>query len=191
MKATSKVPKDETEVPAPDTVMINHYAWVYADTRRMVAHSVSILEAEMADAKRRHLPDIRKLVGVQASAEADLHAAVAARPDLFTRPKTRILHGIKFGWTKQKGKISWDDPAKVVKAIRRLFPRRFKSLVKTTEAPIKTALNALSAADLKKLGVTVGSDTDTVTIAPIDSEIDKLVKTLLASARDAAGDGES
>ena len=52
-------------------------------------------------------------------------------------------------------------------------------LIKTVETPQKKALEKLSAAELKKLGVTVGDDEDVVVVRSMDSEIDKIVKLLL------------
>lgn len=191
MKAEHRTTMKGPAAPAPDMDTIEKRAKAYADARADLAALVSLAEAEIGTVRRKHLAEIRRRVGEAAAAEADLHAAVAARRDLFVRPKTRILHGIRLGWVKNKGRVTYADPARVVKAIRRHMPRRFKDLVKVTETPIKAALNKLPGADLRKLGVSVGDDDDAVSIAPVDSAVDRIVEALLAGAKDDPGEGEA
>ena len=111
-----------------------------------------------------------------------LHASVEASADLFQKPKSRLLHGIRLGFAKAKGKLVIDDEATVVRLIRRHLPNRFADLVKVTEKPLKDPLSRLTGDELKKLGVRVESDTDEAFVKPADSEIDKLVDALLDSA---------
>lgn len=183
MKAKHRATKSSPSLPEPDMETIEERTKVFAEARANLTSRVTLAETELGVLKRKHLPDIRRLVGEAAAAEADLHAAVAARRDLFTRPKTRILHGIRVGWVKGKGKLTYPDPQRVVKAVRKHMPRKFKTLVKVSETPVKPALSKLSAAELKKLGVSVGSVADVVTIAPVDSAVDKIVDALMDGAR--------
>lgn len=152
----------------------------YSDSRRELAENARALEEAIAAEKRRRLPSIRALIEEAASRKAAVKAAVEESPGLFKRPKTRIFHGVRVGFAKAKGKITFPaGPEAVVKFIRRIFPERFESLVKTTETPIKSALNQLSGADLKRIGVAIGEDVDSVVVAPTDSEIEKLIDALL------------
>lgn len=168
----------------PTLADIEMIAGAYSAARADLAKKVEQRQSAVAAVDARHMPDIRFKAAVAESVKEDLHNAVAARRDLFKRPKTRILHGIRVGWKKQKGKVTVADPARVVKAIRKHLPRKFKTLVKVTETPVKTELNKLAAADLRKLGVSVGDAGDAVTIAPVDSDVEKLVQALLDGAKD-------
>jgi hypothetical protein len=53
-------------------------------------------------------------------------------------------------------------------------------LIKITKKPIAKALADLDVSDLKRIGCRVEATGDIVVIASTDSEVDKLVKALLA-----------
>ena len=57
-------------------------------------------------------------------------------------------------------------------------------LIKPTRKPIAKALVDLDVGDLKKLGCRVEATGDVVVIAPAKSDVDKLVKTLLAEGEE-------
>jgi len=150
-----------------------------AGARMMLKERVQALEAEVAALKRKQLPAIRKWAEAAAENQLALHDAIKESPESFVKPRTMILHGIRFGYQKQKGEISWEDEAKVVMLIRKHFPEQEEMLIKVTETPVKKALGRLPAADLKKLGVTVDNDTDEVFIKATDSDIDRIVEAIL------------
>jgi hypothetical protein len=105
---------------------------------------------------------------------------LTGHPELFERPRTMTLHGIRLGYAKGKGKITWEDDAKVVAAIRRTFARDTSDrLIAITERPVKDALASLPAAELRRLGVQVEEAGDYVFIKASDSEVDKLVAQIL------------
>ena len=151
----------------------------FSDARQNLIDLVQELEERTEAIKKEALPAIRRAVGKAADREKKLRAAIEEASELFTKPKTRIFHDIRVGYMKSKGGLSWDDMDQVLKLIKKHFPDEADILIKTSETPSKTALAVLSAADLKKLGVTVSDDTDEVVIKPTDSEIDKLINALL------------
>lgn len=167
-----------------DMEKIEALAKDYATKRDELAAAVNGCEDDIRVIKRRHLPVIKRKAAAAAAVKSVLQDAVESRPDLFKRPKTRILHGIKVGWMKQKGKITFASAERVVKLIQRHLPERFEELVKVSETPLKGPLGRLSGAELKKIGVQVGDDSDQVVVAPADSEIDKLVDALLDGAEE-------
>jgi hypothetical protein len=90
------------------------------------------------------------------------------------------LHGIRLGYQKGKGKITWDDDAKVIAAIRRTFTKATAdTLISVIEKPAKDALANLPAAELRRLGVQVEAAGDAIYIKAADSEVDKLVARIL------------
>ena len=97
-----------------------------------------------------------------------------------------MLHGLKLGYQKGKGKIEWEDDDQVVKLIRRHFPDQFDVLIKTAERPIKDALASLTAAELRKIGVTVEETGDVVFVKDSTGNVDKLVKALLKGVQEDA-----
>jgi len=140
---------------------------------------VNELEAEIADCKRNHLPEIRRLIGVVQEHRAALLDAVHASPEVFAKPKSRVFHRIKVGWRKAGGKVVVADEAKVVAAIKRLFPRRTGDLINVTERVDKKAVAELPGAELKKLGVQLTEDVDEAFVKPVDGEIEKLAAALV------------
>ncbi|MEN6375350.1 MAG: host-nuclease inhibitor Gam family protein [Smithella sp.] len=151
----------------------------FAATREILAERVRKIEDIIAKVRKHRLPGIKSAVNTVIEKQAALKAALEEGRSLFVRPKTMIMHGIKVGFQKAKGKISWADDDQVVKLIKKHLPDQADVLIKTTEKPIKDALANLSAADLKRIGVTVDDTTDQVVIKSTDSEIDKFVEALL------------
>jgi hypothetical protein len=151
----------------------------YAASRDNLAEKVNDLESEIALLKKQGLPAIRRAAESAAMKEQALRDAIKAHPLMFIKPRTKVMHGIKFGYQKERGKLSWEDEERVVALIKKHFPEDLEFLVKTEEKPQKKALEKLSAADLKKLGIAVGDDQDVPVVRSMDSEIDKIVKLLL------------
>lgn len=156
----------------------------FSEARRALAEKVHDIEDQMNAIKRRYLSALRKLIEAAAERSALLKSAIEESPELFEKPRTFIFHGVKVGMQKQKGELLWDDNDKVVELIKKYFKDQVDMLIKTVETPLKKPLAQLSAADLKKLGVTVEKDSDVVVIKSTDSEIDKLVSALLKDAED-------
>jgi hypothetical protein len=157
------------------------------DKLRMLAtHANTALE----DVKRSHLPALRDALTAVAEREAKLREAVQASPEeLWRRSKTRTIHGVKVGWAKQRGRVEFDDETKVVERIRKLLPKdQAELLIRVREAVHKPAVYDLTGADLKRLGISISDDCDTVLVKDLASELDRAIEALLAQA--AAVDGE-
>lgn len=156
----------------------------FADAHADLAESVRALNDAIDDLKRRHLPIIKKHVARTAQAHDALKADIERAPHLFIKPRTINLRGVVIGFEKSKGKITFadNDEATVIKLIKRHFPDQAELLIRTKESANKTALADLSAADLKKLGVTITDTGDRVVIKPTDNGVEKLVKQFLADA---------
>ncbi|MBI5770798.1 MAG: host-nuclease inhibitor Gam family protein [Verrucomicrobia bacterium] len=152
----------------------------YADERSTVATRVQTYEDQVRATQRRFVPGIKTAAAQAAAAQARLVAAIEKHPELFAKPRTLTLHGIKLGFQKGKGKIEWDDDEKVLAAIARNYPAPVaETLIITTRTPAKDALAQLPAADLRKLGVTITDAGDFVVVKATDSEVDKLVAKIL------------
>ncbi|MCA1971819.1 MAG: hypothetical protein LDL44_03195 [Caenispirillum sp.] len=154
----------------------------FAEVRRDLSAEIAALEAEIAELKRRRLPAIRILVGQARAAEADLRSTIEQGRDLFQRPKTIVMHGIKVGLGKGRGRLEYADAAHVVKLIRKHFPDKIDELVKVEESPVKGALNQMSAAELRKIGVTVVEAGEEVVVKATDGDVEKIVDALLKDA---------
>lgn len=165
---------------------ISKRAEVYASARSLLSDKVTALNDGIAALRKDYIPGIKRAVAKAAEAEAALHALIEAHPDCFTKPKTQVFSGVKVGFQKGKGTISFEDADAVVARIKKHLPDQADVLIKSKETPVKDALAQLSATDLKKIGVTVSEAGDQVVIKPVDSEVDKMVDALLKNATEEA-----
>ena len=151
----------------------------YADLRGRVSERVRNYEEGIAELKKQHLRGIKQAAVAAAEKESELRAAIEISPELFEQPRSLTMHGIKFGFQKQKGSITYEDEDKVLSLIHKHLPGLADNLIKTEEKLLKNSLATLNASDLKKLGVEIKESGDAVLIKSVDSDIDKLVNALL------------
>lgn len=150
--------------------------------RDELAARIDRLNDEIALWQTRLMPGIRTKVNCVAGQHSLLYAAIDESRDLFHKPKSITVHGYTIGLRKGRGGLTWEDDDQVVSLIEKRLPEKADLLIKTTKTPIKSALNELDVADLKKIGCQVEDTGDVVHIKPTDGAVDKLVKALLKSA---------
>lgn len=167
---------------------IDARAKALASARTALNDRVTALHEELTLAKNRKLPGIKSAVAAAKEAESLLEQAITAAPQLFDTTRTIVVHGLKVGFMKGRGKIEWADEKTVVDRIKKLFPDQREVLVKTVETVRKKALGGLKAEELKRLGCTVREAGDFIYIAPVDDTVEKLVTRLLKE--DTAEDAE-
>ena len=161
---------------------IERSAKKYADARDALATIVEDMNQSIENIKRSNIKRLKKAVADAAEQHDALKALIETAPGCFIKPRSVVFHGIKLGYQKGKGKIEWDDADQVVRLIKKHFPEQADVLVATTERPAKDALAQLTAAELKKLGISVTDGGDAVFIKPADSAVDKMVDALLRDA---------
>jgi len=157
----------------------------YSDARATLAGRVGELNEAIDALKRRALPLIKHAVAAAMEKKSRLEAGIQGKPELFRSPRTVVLFGIKIGMQKVRTGIGWEEDDQVVKLIRKHFPEQAETLIKTKETPVKSALNLLTVAELKKVGVSVTEGGDQVVIKATDTEVDKLVAKLLEEEKEA------
>lgn len=158
---------------------IEQHAKQHAAARSVLTERMKAYRDEVEALKRRKLPGIKSAVFEVSQTHFALHNAINTERELFDKPKTRVLHGIKCGLQKAKGKLSFRNAAGVIKLIKKHFADQAEVLIKSKETLVKKALQNLPATDLKKIGCTITETSDEVFIASTDSDIDKLVEALL------------
>lgn len=151
----------------------------YASARAELGERLAKLRDEQEASKRRLMQGIKNALGRFTAAHDELKSTLLESQSEFTKPKTRVFENIKVGFMKQPGKISFADPARTIALIEKLMPQQAELLIDTKKKPIKPALGKLPATDLKKLGVSVGDDTDEPFIKATDGDIDKLIDALI------------
>lgn len=170
---------------------IESLAKQHAADRAQLGDRMRSLQEEIDSCKRRRLPGIKAALSAAKDSRLRLHALISEAPGEFVKPRTRILHGIKLGFAKGRGVLRFSHRADlVIRLIRKHFPDKADVLIRTTEAPVKKALQQLPAVDLKKIGGAIQGTGDVVVIEPADSELDKLVDALLGEPNEQLGDDE-
>lgn len=154
----------------------------YAEAREHLAGIVAAMNEGIEAIKRDNMKRLKKAVNEAAEHHDALKTLIETAPECFVKPRSVVLHGIKLGFQKGKGKIEWDDADQVVRLIKKHYPEQADVLIATSEKPAKEALANLTAAELKKLGVSVTDGGDAVFIKPADSAVDKMVDALLKDA---------
>ena len=161
---------------------IERSAKKYAEAREHLAGIVAAMNEGIEAIKRDNMKRLKKAVNEAAEHHDALKALIETAPECFVKPRSVVLHGIKLGFQKGKGKIEWDDADQVIRLIKKHFPEQAEVLIATSEKPAKEALAQLTAAELKKLGISVTDGGDAVFIKPADSAVDKMVDALLRDA---------
>lgn len=150
----------------------------YAKARDALEDTADEIKELQRKAVASRMRGLRNRIAEAAAARDALQAAIEARPDLFVRPRTVAVDGVKFGYRKQAGAIDLGDEAKAIERLRKLFPAREASTVNVRETLDKKALRKLPAADLARIGVTIGDPGDAVVIEVAPSDVEKLIAFL-------------
>lgn len=147
----------------------------YAKARSTLVERVEHLETAMARLKRRRLNGIRRAACRERGARERLAAAILEHSDLFTRPKTVTIHGVRIGLRKGREQVVFRDSGQVLRLIRRHLAEQAETLIRTTESPVKSALARLPEKDLRKIGVGLVCASEEVVIRSVDPDVEKLV----------------
>lgn len=159
-----------------------------AEERARMNGVVTALNLAVKELMTDRLPEVRAAIDAAAQSWAELEVMLRENPQLFVKPRTVTVDGIKVGYEKGKGGLEIPNPAKTVELIKRHLADQVDLLIDTRETPAKAALQQLPAADLKRVGVNVRDTGDRVVIRPADTELDKLVKALVGEAVDEASE---
>ena len=160
---------------------------------RRYAEELNALDAlteRIQYARRKAVHDklqaLKQCVSRVSACKDEITDALASAPALFEKPRTRSFDGIKVGFRKQKGKVVLDDePATILRIRERLPVEQAELLIRIKESVVKEAVNDLTAADLKRLGIRLTQDTDEPVINAARTDLDKLVDALLEDGAEA------
>ncbi len=157
---------------------IGRLARAYADAREALAEVAEEVRAVQRQAVRGRLRALRARAARASAAREALAEAVDANRELFGKPRTRTVDGVKFGLRKSPGRIEGDAAAAVARIEARL-PEQAARLVRTRKELVKTALLTLPAKELAALGVAVVDTEDRVVAQAAADDVDRLVDALL------------
>lgn len=168
---------------------IDTLARVARKARTLLTDRVASLQADLAAAQKRRREGIIDAASQAAQAEAELLAAVQSSPELFVKPKSMILHGLKCGYRKGSGSVEWTiDDDKLIERLKKRFgdlSPEVEQCVEVVEKIDSDGLRELDGKDLAALGVTIEGTGDVPFVKAADTELDKLVKAILKAGQPA------
>lgn len=150
------------------------------------------IAALVAPVAERHRPGLETAAEARARAQETLMAMLEAAPALFDGKKRSLsVDGVRAGYRKAEDTIDWDDDAQVVARIRSLIPDQEAILVRTVENLVVDAVAQPDATTQRKIGVrrVPGIDQPFITVG--ESDVDKLVKTILAGITSRVGEDDA
>ena len=153
----------------------------YAYTVGDLDAGVQALQAAMRTLKQKHLPALKRSAESAAKARTALKDALGESRELFAgKRRSVVLHGVKVGFKKDKGKVEMSDEAAVIARIRKLLPaNQAELLIRVEESVHKPAVYDLSVEDLKRLGIEIKDTGDQPVMKLVNSDVEKLVDALL------------
>jgi hypothetical protein len=167
---------------------IQKRAEALSKTRDTLSALLQALQAGIAVVQAGHMPDIKRVARQITKQHTELQELIRANPALFVKPRTHIVDGLKFGMQKKVGTLSWEDDTKLcdrihgLVATEALTDEQADMLINVTEKPVAKALEKLDGKILKRLGVTLGADTDEPIIKSVDSDVEKAVNAVIKDA---------
>jgi hypothetical protein len=181
--------------PTPELSKIRDAAQVLAAKHRLLTDLAAAQQASIAQAIEPITRQYRGAIDAAAAEEAEAHAAlvrlVEAAPALFKKPRSITVDGVKTGYRKEEDSLDWSDEAAVIARIENLLPESADLLVRTEATLVKDALGQLTDAHLQRIGVRKVLGADRAFVAIGESDLDKLVKTILADAARRQGEDDA
>ena len=168
-----------------------------ADARRESVARATALETAISQAITPiyacHRPGIDIAAEEEAAAKADLLDLVCAAPQLFQRPRSLTVDGVKAGYRKEEDGLTWEDDAQVIARIRALPELQDLAavLIRTEESLNVAALAELDGRQRRQIGVSLVHGVDKPFVGFTDSDVEKLVKNILTDAAKRQGEDEA
>lgn len=167
-----------------------------ADAHRgSVAHATA-LEHALAQAATpiyaAHRAGIDAAAAEEAEANAELQRLIDAAPQLFYRPRSITVDGVKCGYRKDQDGIEYDDEAAVIARIRALpeLAEMAPVLIRTEEHLNREAIDMIDPLQRRRAGIRSVTGADQSFIAFSDTDVEKLVKAIMADASKRQGEDE-
>ena len=112
------------------------------------------LQGNLDTVKNGSMAEIKRVARQVAREHNELVAAINAHPELFEKPRTYVVEGIKFGMQASQGSLEWADDDKVCERIAALAAAgdipadQVELLVTVTKKPGENAVDVAGAVRL-------------------------------------------
>lgn len=154
----------------------HHYAGKRDELREIAARC----KIEVDAIRERYRAEIRAAASDAAVAHDGLVQLIDQHRTLFDKPRTRLFSGIQVGLRKTPGRVSFDDPKRVIELIRKKLPDIAERLIRTKEEPNREAIKELEPRQLASIGASLVDTGDEIVINHASDEIDALIAALTA-----------
>ncbi len=151
----------------------------FAKAKRELDEIMAEIKADTEELKKKYVARIRKVMGQVTEKHGDLYREIAENRDLFQKPRTQVIDGVKVGLTKGKGTLEVTDEQQTIAAIEEQLPRQAKLLIRIEKTLIKPAVKKLPAETLAAIGAEIVDKEDKVVIEEVDTQINKVLTSLL------------
>lgn len=182
---------------APTLTQIRETAQRLADAHRESISRAAALEsainAVITPIYASHRAGIDAAAEEEAAAKAELQRLIDAAPQLFGKPRSITQDGVKTGYRKSEDTLDWDDDATVIARIRALpeLADLAPVLIRTEETLNIAALAELDGNARRKVGIRLIPGIDQPFITFTDSDVEKMVKAILADASKRQGEDDA
>ncbi|MBL4783017.1 MAG: hypothetical protein JKX92_12315 [Porticoccaceae bacterium] len=163
---------------------IESLATKHANNVDKLAELARTVNEEIEACTHRASKRLQSLAAKCVGSEQLLEEAIEDHPELFEKPRTLVLRGLKLGYAKGRDKLEFEEE-KTIELIDRHFPELAQALIKTVRKSVTTALGNLQPAQLKKIKVDVVEGDDTVVLKVADTATNKLVSGYIAAGKKA------
>jgi translation elongation factor EF-1beta len=140
-----------------------------------LAHIISVAESlgEISDIIGKHIEALERQINAvrmefykkilpmsrqYSQQRKELEKLIERNPQLFVKPRTIEVNGIKFGMKKSKGKIIVHDSDKTLEKIKTLLKDKKEFLIEQKEVLLKSGLAQLSDHEMEAVGVSREAD---------------------------------
>ena len=130
------------------------------------------------------VPQVRRAARHLASIRSELITALESSRDLFEKPRTRTIEGVKIGFRRGKAAYRWDSDDTLIARIKKHLPPEVAHvLIRKVEKPVATAIAGLTPTELKAIGVTCTEPSDDPFVT-VDRESLQAIETLVGPIDD-------
>ncbi len=146
-----------------------------------LAEALRGVRERQADAARDAEAELRSLAADYEASREALRAAVAGHPELFAKPRSRTVEGVKFGRRKAPDRARFRGGMEAAVArIREKLPDLADALVTVKESVSLAALRSLSKGQLRAAGAAIEEGRDEATVERVRDGLDAAWAAALA-----------
>lgn len=184
-------------MPTPNITLVDirDAAQRLANAHNDTAATAALMNAEIKSVIAPILEKYKGTVDTYAVAEvaarATLDGLLIAAPNLFVKPRSLTVDGVRCGYLKAPDTLDWDDDDAVIARIKALRPDLVPVLIRSRESLIIDALAGLDANALVTFGIrtVTGADAHFMTVG--DNDAEKLTRIVIAAAASRQGEEDA